>query len=578
MDDNTHQQALSSAKAGDYTRAILLIKPLAEKHPKPSRFFYDYLSILGWSGQHQQVITQSKIISLSTAPQYVLKTVAIAQRDQQLFFHAKRTYQLMIKRFPKSLDSKIGLSLILIDQKNYSSAKSWLSTLLRQYPRNISVLYALAYLHESQHHYLQALPVYEKILAIKPTDRFSQKNKILALNKLGASHLALSLIKNNTLFTAKELASIRVNMAAHRIRWGEIPVLDETKRYVETDIAINDIQQNILSNTRLFGATDPLTLNERFDLLVALRSRQLMPEVVQHYKQLIADKVSVPNYSKNAYCDALLTLRQPLNAQHCYRDILATGRQNVNTKIALFYALLENENIPESQQWIEKIVAEQPTVIKGADKRKILKGDPQKTQAETVNALSIAFAGNLEIAFQRFSTLHGAAPYNINLTEELANVYYWRGWPRKAQEEYLIGLHQEPKYIGLRRGQARNWQALKEYPLAEKSINRLYGIFPENVHVAKQKKLWDIHNFREFKTDISSGKSNGGTNGSRDFTIDSYLYSSPFDYNYRAFIHQRHSQADFTEGDGLLNHAGIGLEYTAPNILLSGELHHNRFD
>jgi hypothetical protein len=45
-------------------------------------------------------------------------------------------------------------------------------------------------------------------------------------------------------------------------------------------------------------------------------------------------------------------------------------------------------------------------------------------------------------------------------------------------------------------------------------------------------------------------------------------------------LHHRHSQADFTEeeGDGLLNHAGIGLEYSAPNILLNGELHHNHYD
>ena len=127
-------------------------------------------------------------------------------------------------------------------------------------------------------------------------------------------------------------------------------------------------------------------------------------------------------------------------------------------------------------------------------------------------------------------------------------------------------------------GLARNQLALKQYEKAEQSINLLFQQYPEDKGIALQYQLWNIHNMREFKTEISTAESSGGINGSRGLEVSSYLYTAPINRNYRPYIHQRHSQAKFTEGDGLLNHAGIGLEYTAPNIFLMTELHHNFYE
>ncbi|PCH85382.1 MAG: poly-beta-1,6 N-acetyl-D-glucosamine export porin PgaA [Piscirickettsiaceae bacterium] len=577
-DDAGHSLAITHAKAGAYKQALSIIKPLADKHQKPSRFYYDYLSILGWAKQHKSVIGQSVDINVQQAPLYVVKTIAIALRDQRLFVDAERLYRTITARFPNNVDGKIGLTLVLIDQQKYTVAKRQLTVLSKQHPKNTAVLYALAYLHESKQEFLQAIPIYEQISAINPADRSIHKKTILALNKIGASHLAFSLIKDPSLFTPAELASIRANMAAHQIRWGQVPSLKEEHRFDETDIAIRDLKNNIKDNQQRLGEVSPITLNERFDLLVALRNRVLMKAVIQQYESLISDNINVPNYSKNAYCDALLYQERPNDAENCYVEIIATGHQNINAKVALFYAYLENEEFTTAQQWIKKIAAEQPSSLKGIGKRKILKGNPKKTQTESASALSIAFADDLHQAHQLFTAMHGTAPYNTSLRKELSNVYYWRGWPRRAQIEYAIGLHQEPKSVGFKLGQSRNWLALKEYPLAEKTISELVHLYPEDKGVRKQSRLWAIHNMREFKTDITFDKSNGGTNGSRGMTIDSYLYSSPLDYNYRAYLHHRHAQAEFTEGDSLLNHAGIGIEYTAPNVLLSAELHKNHFD
>ncbi|MBL4574757.1 MAG: hypothetical protein JKY51_01485 [Opitutaceae bacterium] len=373
-DDAGHKLAINHAKAGSYQQALSLIKLLADKHPKPSRFYYDYLSILGWAEKHKLVVSQSVDINVKQAPLYVIKTIAIAMRDQQRFKDAEKLYRTITSRFPNNLDGKVGLALVLIDQQKHTLAKQQLTVLSIKHPKNTAVLYALAYLYESKQQRLQAISIYEQISAINPADRSAHKKIILTLNKIGASHLAYSLIKNFSLFNAEELASIRANMAAHQIRWGQVPSLKEEHRFDETDVAIRDIKNNIKNNQQHLGKISPLTLNERFDLLVALRNRVPMEAVIKQYDSLLSDNVNVPTYSKNAYCDALLYQERPNEAENCYVEIIAAGHQNINAKVALFYAYLENEKFTIARQWIKQIASEQPSSLKGIGKRKILKG------------------------------------------------------------------------------------------------------------------------------------------------------------------------------------------------------------
>ncbi|RLA23479.1 MAG: poly-beta-1,6 N-acetyl-D-glucosamine export porin PgaA [Gammaproteobacteria bacterium] len=577
-DDATYHKALSYAKQGHYGKALTLLQPLADKHPKPNRYFYDYLSVLGWAENYEAIVQYERDIQVKIAPRYVLKNLAFAQRQQKLFGKAQQTYQVMVRRFPKFIDAKIGLSLVLIDQNKTEQAEEVLLPLYKRHPENVDLLYAMAYLRETERKPLLALPLYEKIVEIKPLDQISHKKRILTLNRLGASHLAYSLIEDPSIFSKVELARIRADMAAHRTRWGSIPPLQEKDRFKETDLAIQKINENIDEARINLGENSPVTLNNKFNQLVALRNRYRMEEVVTASNQLAADGITIPPYAQNSVCDALLYLERPDEAEKCYLEVILAGHANVNTKVDLFYAYLENEKFSEAQQWIKKVASEQPNVIRGAGKKRVLKGNPKKTQTETVKSLRAAFADDLDLADSQFNWLHNNASYNTNLRRELANIYYWRGWPRRAQEEYDIGLHQESKNLGLRLGLPRNQLALNEYRESEQSIDQLFARYPEDKGVAKQKKLWGIHNMREFRTDVSFARSSGGTFGSEGFNMDSYLFSAPLDYNYRAYLHHRFNETEFEEGDGLLNHAGIGLEYSAPDLLLTGELHHNRYE
>ena len=578
-DDIIHQESINQAHNGNYGDAIFSLKKLSNKYPKPNRFFYDLILILGWAGEYQQAASYYDSISLEEAPRYVLYSIAITLRQQLNHRSSEEIYLALNKRFPDFLDGEIGLGLVLIDQNKFQKARKILFPLLRKHPSNIDLLNAIAYFHESQQQFLPALSIYKRIVSLDPDNTTSLRKKILTLNQLGASHLAYSLIKDPSLFSNDELARIKADMAAHRIRWGAIPTIFEKDRFNEIEIAIHEIESNIKNVYLKSKGSSLYLLNDKFDLLVALRNRYRMEETIALYKQLKESNIDIPAYAQIAACDAFLYLELPDKAENCYTEAkYISTQENINIDLSLFYAYLENERFPVAQRWIKHIAEKQPSYIFGKGKKPLKKPNPKKTQAETISSLSIAFGDELAIAEQQIKTWHDLAPYNTDLRKELANIYYWRGWPRKAQEEYDIGLNQEPKHIGLRLGQSRNHLELKKYEKAEQSINSLYEIYPEDKGIARRKKLWGIHNMREFKTDINTSRSSGGINGSRSLEISSYLYSAPINKNYRPYIHQRHSQVKFTEGDGLLNHAGIGLEYTAPSVLLMAELHHNHFE
>ncbi|OUS15828.1 poly-beta-1,6 N-acetyl-D-glucosamine export porin PgaA [Gammaproteobacteria bacterium 50_400_T64] len=583
-DDSKHKHAILQAQSGHYSPALTTLKGLGNKHEKPNRFFYDYISILGWAGKHPQITNHAKDIPLKQAPRYVLNTLAIAYRQQLNYARSENVYRVMGRRFPGFLDGEIGLGLVYVDQNKVKLAEGVLLPLEKMHPDNIELLNALAYLHKAQNKRIAALSIYQRLLTIHPNDPVILRKKILILNSIGASHLADSMIKDPSLFSKDDLARIRTDMAAHQIRWAGIPTEQEKDHFDEIEIAIRELKTNIRDFHSEFGDTSPFTLNAQFDLLVAFRNRLRMNETINLYDELIAASIKVPAYAQIAVCDAHLYLEDPDKAEACYLDVKqAVSQENVNLDLSLFYAYIENEKPDTAQAWIKQVAAKQPPYIWGKGERPLRKPNPRKTQSETVSALSLAYADNLQEAEQQIETLHQLAPYNTDLRKELANIDYWRGWPRKAQGEYDIGLTQEPKHIGLRMGQARNQLALKQYEQAEISIESLFNLYPKDKGIATQNKLWGIHNMREFKTEISTSdsSSNGnninGINGSRSLNINSYLYSRPLDYNYRIYIHQRHSQAKFTEGDGLLNHEGIGLEYTAANIFLMTEIHYDHY-
>lgn len=576
-----YQSAVEAIRAGRPETAVPTLESLRHQYPDIVRYDYDYIHALGLSGFDRKVLSNSARVDPQTGPPYVLETIARSARNLGETDRSARIYRTLIRRYPQRLEPRIGLALVQIDQGQPGAAIISLQRIEQQHPRNIPVLATLAYAYELSDDYFRAIYYYERILALDPEVSSAERHFILAINQIHANDIALQEAdRHPQVLSIQDWALLKWDRAAYQVRWGEIPPDTRILRFSETDRAIVTLKKNREFSEKIDIDRDVWLNRMRYDLIIALRDRYQMKDVIEYADILKQQEVDPPAYVTSAIGDAYLYLEEPERARDCYLKALEQDPSLFNTELALFYAYIEAEQHEEATALIDSMARNQPEVRRHwlADgKKSIIKGNPKKTVTESTAALARAYGNYLDEAEQRFNFLTDSAPFNINLRRELANVYYWRGWPRAAQDQYDQGLSIDPQHLGLRLGDARNQHELRHYRQAESMINDLEEYYPEDKGVQKQALLWRIHNDRELFLAVRGGHQSGNVIGSDTLTFEGRLYSEPLDYNYRVFIHTLWNTTRFPEGDGELGHYGIGLEYRVPNLLLTVEVADNDY-
>ncbi len=586
--DTGYQTALTLAREGKLQKSISIFQDILARQPDNLRYHYDYILILNWAGKNDEVLAESQKIALAKAPVYVLEAVARAARNKKQFKKSEKLYRLAIQKIPDRIQSKVGLALVLTDQGRTSEALKILVPMKQKHPQNIDVFSALAYAYETDKRWFMALAAYERILSIDPHNKYAQRNRIFILDKVGASSTAMAEAKKFApLFSKQEMAKIRWNRAAFLVRAGKIGKNDGSPRFKEMDEAIKHIEENIeFAKSMPEPASKTWLTRAKFDLIVALHGRYRMQEVVDLYQQLKQQKVNFPAYVLFPVADALLYLQKPDDAVNLYQAALKqTEGQKITdqifyAKISLYFALLEAERNDQATAWVEKLAAVEPVKIKlrrEGKKPARKKDNSRKLTVEMLLAMDRAYNDNLQEAQIRLEKLLNNAPYNQDIRNSLANVYYWRGWPRKAEKLYQLAKAQEPDNTEIQISHIQNLVDLREYQQVESDLNRLNKKHSYHLELQRQSRLWNIHNSWEFNFEVNGSRSSGSQEGSRDLGFESYLYAPPVAYNYRPFIHYKWGQGLFPEGHGSAHREGLGVEYSIPDWLITAELHHNFF-
>ena len=588
-EDARYHQALIFAKNKNYESSINILKQLVIDYPQNINFLSDYVQVLASAGKDEAVLALWGQIPVKQVRAYVLEALARSARNLRKFKQSEYLYRTVIRRFPERIDDYIGLAFVLVDQNRSEEALKIILALEKKYPEHPEIKFIAGYIYEMGEptDLFEALKYYEKVLAINSNHTAAIKRRILVTSKLGAPSLADSMVKNypEGFFRADEIARIKWDKAAYWIRWGQSGnTADETMRFDDTDRAINEIAQNIVS-VNADKLDKNWETNARFDLIIALRNRVRMQEAITQSKKLLKENIKLPPEVMIALGDANLYTGKPELAKHWYFSALKESPRSYPLRLSIFYAHLEAEDHDDAFKTIEKLVGEQAfreeRIYKGSDGAKqtvVTDENPNKTKAEATFAMASAYLDDLDTAEKKAKFLSDSAPHNQYLRGNLASVYSFRGWPRRAQENYEIGLNADPTNVDLRIDLSRNLLALKEYRQAEKQVTEMYQLYPEHKHAEKQYKLWGIHNKRELNVDVNGSTTSGAQQqGSHDFGIDSHLYSSPIDYNFRIFLHNRWTKAKFLEGLGTTRREGVGIEYTRPNLRLRTEIHNTNY-
>ena len=184
------------------------------------------------------------------------------------------------------------------------------------------------------------------------------------------------------------------------------------------------------------------------------------------------------------------------------------------------------------------------------------------------------FANRPGEAEQRLHELSDRAPYNMDIRTDYASSMRARGWPRGAEEELRWILAVEPDNSGALGERAGALLEMHDYRNAESALALAQAIDAEDERVVRAARLWQVHNMSELIIDGTFGtierqrpdRNAGLCRGDAAVFEPARLItiaSSPIVYN---------AEAQFDNGTGRRNRAGVGLEYRSSLVTATGEI------
>lgn len=362
---------------------------------------------------------------------------------------------------------------------------------------------------------------------------------------------------------------LAADLAARQVIWGEIGTPDPERRFHDTEDALAALDA-LIGDPSVDGS---IRLRARFDRLQALRDRRLFEEAVTVYESLRSQGVDVPAYALVAVADSALATRRPKMAVELYEDVVAAGDASAETRIGLYYAYLEAEELARAEGWITEL-ADQVHPWRRRGRRTA--PNWSKLRADVARALHFAFTDRPHEAQRQLEPLAKAAPMRAELHQELASVYRWRGWPRAARAKLAIALALEPTSVSARLGNVGAGFDLWQWREAEAELEELVALYPANAHVERLRQTAQLRHRWSFDLETSFGESDSDVSASGLGTRESATVAeiqTPALGAWRPYLRAERTTADLPEGDASTDRISLGLRAHRDGRWLRLEVH-----
>lgn len=392
---------------------------------------------------------------------------------------------------------------------------------------------------------LSALKLYDQILAIEPQNAVAREGRLIAISRLGSPDLALAEAARYPQVSPDVVQRLHEDEAALAIRLSEQAYHDrpiDNRR--DADIAIRIIERNLKRY--------PQSERSRFDYVRALSNRQRHRQAIAEYETLKKENRELAGHVHQAAGTSYLASQQPEAAAAAFKAALAVDPNDSNASIGLFYALTDMGEFTAARTHIDKLAA-RPL------------NPEQRFEAETLAVWARAFEDRLGLAQTQFSALQLRAPASSSLHNALGTVYLWRGWPRKAEQEFLLTAQQDHEDLAAQIGLVDTAIALGDYRVSAERIAALSAAAPEeHLGIKKLARAQTIRDLHEFSFAIGSSRTKDRSTRGQSLNIDARLYSRPIGVQHRLFTHEYYETARFDQGKAAYQRAGLGWETIIP--------------
>ncbi len=572
--DGEREAALRQARAGDLPGALKVLERLHDAHPQDLTLTSDFIVAMGWADRDDDVIRHYRVMSPGPRRDYLLIAVGLAYRHLKLPAEALAIYRLGLAQSPDNAEMAAGEIRSLTDLNESVAAILAADQNLKRWGERLPVLLAAGYAAAAQGKPVEGLRYVDRGLALDPPNSEARHDRLLMIALMGAPQVALSLDDAAPgALSAAERRLLEGDAAAALVRWGVFEPISEAERFAATDRALAALDGLILRWATQGPEAHQAILRARFDRMVALRDRVRMADALAEYEALVALGVPIPGYVLVAAADASLYLRQPEQARDLYLRGLAVDPRNPETRLALFYAYVDLDDLPSAYRQVDAAQADQAIWL-------YLKGlpDPQENPdhaaAELAAAEARLYADDLAAAHERIARLAEAAPNNTRYVSALANIYSVRGWTRRAEVEFEISRALKPKNAATETAQARNFLDLRDYERVPAPLADLKNRFPEDLGVRRLDRLWRVHNMAEFRLTVEQAlRASASAQGGSGLAIDAQLFSPPVAANWRIFAGEHVAREQLAVGEGriALRRSGVGVEYRNRDLVATLE-------
>lgn len=539
------EDAVRVAREGRLEEGRDRLLRLRERHPGDLGVLGDLLVVLGWMGDDERILAEARSPSVSDVAPYALEALARARRNRQDPEGAAALYREILSRDPARRESRIGLALSLRESGQPAEGLQVLDPLLVGEAPGRDVSVAAAHLFLAMDRPVESAGWYREALEAVPGDPEAWRGRALALSAMGAPHLAAEQVEARPeVFTPAERELILGDRAAAVVRWGELPASDPTHPLARAEAA------RTLLEGRVASVPEGLPFHRnraRFDRMVALAGLGLHGDVLSEWESLRDEGVEFPPYVLKVVGDALVQLRRPREAVEVLGASLGSRPDHVETRLSLFYARVEAEDLDGALAGIDSLVARQPE-WRWAPGLLEPRENPDRVRAESAALMGRAFAGRLAEAQAGFERMVDRAPMNAALRAELASVYRFRGWPRRAVEEAELAAAADTASLPPRIARAGALLEARRWRDAEREVDALRRHHSGSPHVRRLASQHDLERGWSFAVEADAGRSSGVTLGSEDASGVVVLRSPVSDAGFRAHVRGWGSGALFDPG------------------------------
>ncbi|GAB2514282.1 poly-beta-1,6 N-acetyl-D-glucosamine export porin PgaA [Lysobacter humi (ex Lee et al. 2017)] len=424
-------------------------------------------------------------------------------------------------------------------------------------------LVAEAEAHRKAERWAAALAIYEHLLAADPRDDVAYRMRALTLADLGAAYRANELLAAwPSAFADFQRDRIQGDAVARAIGWGATYQEREETRDAEMERALAALRERQAQGDRTNWEKRRL----RMDSLLALNALRRFEETVAEYRALEREDANLPAYVHGPAGDALLALRRPEEAESVLKKAMALNPRDVDTRILLAYAYIEQERFDDAYLLMDDLVRSQPAWARREGARQSYE-NWDRYKAELAQAMMISLGHDHARAHDMLNAMSRTGPRHSGTQAALGTVLHRQAQPTAALERYDIALTLDPRNRDAGIGRVSALFDLQRADEAVDAHRALRERFKNDMHVARLDREVALRLGSQGRVGVVWGRNDpesGATSspfGVRDRRIGLEAWSPLLGYRWRVGLVGDEVSAEFRPDTVRYRRLGAAVDY-----------------